>query len=214
MFEPNAEAFASATRVPAWVRPSERHFTERPSGAPGGFSAWADPAEPIAAEEPPVPIAEAETLIAQGFAEGLAAGRAQMEAELAQERAALAGLAEALTVLQPEAPAPLAALLSTTVRRLVAQIMGEVAIDGALLEERVIALAQHIADETGPSRLRMHPADAARLGGAVLPIAPTPDASLAPGAIVLETASGWIEDGPAVRLEKLNALLDRLGAPR
>ena len=30
--------------------------------------------------------------------------------------------------------------------------------------------------------------------------------------LVLETGHGWIEDGPAVRLERLRAALDRVGA--
>ena len=42
----------------------------------------------------------------------------------------------------------------------------------------------------------------------------TPDAGLARGSIVLETGHGWIEDGPAVRLERLRAELDRMGAPQ
>ena len=29
-----------------------------------------------------------------------------------------------------------------------------------------------------------------------------------------ETGHGWIEDGPAVRLERLRAELDRMGAPQ
>jgi hypothetical protein len=31
--------------------------------------------------------------------------------------------------------------------------------------------------------------------------------------VKLECASGWIEDGPAVRLERLRLALDRIGAP-
>ena len=38
--------------------------------------------------------------------------------------------------------------------------------------------------------------------------------ALARGSIVLETGHGWIEDGPAIRLERLRAELDRMGAPQ
>ena len=34
------------------------------------------------------------------------------------------------------------------------------------------------------------------------------------GTLILETGHGWVEDGPAVRLERLRAELDRMGAPR
>jgi hypothetical protein len=32
--------------------------------------------------------------------------------------------------------------------------------------------------------------------------------------LLLETGAGWIEDGPAVRLDRLRAELDRIGAAR
>ena len=32
--------------------------------------------------------------------------------------------------------------------------------------------------------------------------------------VITPTGSGWVEDGPHVRLEKLRAQLDRLGAPK
>jgi hypothetical protein len=31
---------------------------------------------------------------------------------------------------------------------------------------------------------------------------------------MLDTGSGWVEDGPHVRLEKLRTQLDRLGTPK
>jgi flagellar assembly protein FliH len=134
--------------------------------------------------------------------------------DLEEERSALARLAASLEALKPENSDGLAALLANTVKRLVTQIVGEVEINADTLQERVQAIAAMIAEETAPKRLRLHPTDAARLQGATLPLDMVADPMLAPGTIVLDTGSGWIEDGPHVRLEKLRAQLDRLGAPR
>ena len=71
-----------------------------------------------------------------------------------------------------------------------------------------------IAEETAPKRLRLHPTDAVRLQGTHFAVEIVGDPMLAPGTIILDTGSGWVEDGPHVRLEKLRAQLDRLGAPR
>ncbi len=145
------------------------------------------------------------------FAEGFAAGRRTVEQEMAQERAALADLARTLETLQPEPPEPLAALLAETVERLVRQIVGEVAVDPALLMRRTEAAARLISDEVAPSKLRVHPDDIAFIDPALIAVPVVADPLLERGSIVLETASGWIEDGPSVRLDRLRAELDRIG---
>jgi flagellar assembly protein FliH len=177
------------------------------------FRPWANGGslEPLNEAEMPF-AADAATLQAAAFAEGFEEGRSTVELELAGERDALARLAEAMETLRPEPTDALAALLAETVERLVRQIVGEVAIDPALLIGRAEAAAALIGDEVGPSKLRVHPDDVAHLAGARIPMPVAGDASLDRGSIVLETASGWIEDGPAVRLERLRAELDRMGA--
>ena len=62
--------------------------------------------------------------------------------------------------------------------------------------------------------MRLHPEDAALIDSAQLEVEVQPDATLARGTIVLETGHGWIEDGPAVRLERLRAELDKMAAPK
>jgi flagellar assembly protein FliH len=209
-------AFADAARVPVWTRPSASGFTARP-GEASGFSAWAqadtaaDPAFHCAASND---VADAEALMAQGYADGLSEGRRLAMIELEEERAALARLAGSLEALSPQNSDGLAALLSTTVKRLVTQIVGEVEINAETLAERVQAVAAMIAEETAPKRLRLHPTDAVRLQGAHVAVEIVGDPMLAPGTIMLDTGSGWVEDGPHVRLEKLRAQLDRLGAPQ
>jgi flagellar assembly protein FliH len=209
-------AFANAARVPVWTRPSaSAGFRPRGSDA-GSFSPWgqAEGADHGFHNAPSNDLADAEALMAQGFADGLEEGRRQALAELEEERVALARLATALEVLKPQNSDGLATMLADTVKRMVAQIVGETEIDTATLIERAQSAAALIAEGTAPSRMRLHPTDVVRLQDAKLPVELVGDPMLAPGTIVLDTGKGWIEDGPNVRLEKLRAQLDRLGGPK
>jgi flagellar assembly protein FliH len=47
-----------------------------------------------------------------------------------------------------------------------------------------------------------------------LPVDVAADPALPRGTVVLETGHGWIEDGPAVRLDRLRAELDKMAAKR
>jgi len=76
------------------------------------------------------------------------------------------------------------------------------------------ANAALIGEATQPARLRVHPDDAALLREAPLEVAVEADACLERGTVLLETADGWVEDGPAVRLERLRAELDKVAAAR
>jgi flagellar assembly protein FliH len=149
---------------------------------------------------------------ADAYAQGYADARATIELEIAAERDAIAQLANSLEALKPEPTGALAMLLAETVDRLVRQVVGEVEIDGITLLARAREAAELIGKDTEPSRLRAHPEDAALLETAELDIELIADPALERGALVLETGHGWIEDGPTVRLERLRAELDRMGA--
>ena len=153
-----------------------------------------------------------EVLREEAYAQGLEDGRHSAEQDVAEQRAALARLMASLEVLRPEPTNALALLLAETVDRLVRQIVGSAEIDGALLTARAEAAAALIGAETEPSRLRVHPDDLPLLDGASIPVETIGDPHLTRGSIVLETGAGWIEDGPAVRLDRLRAELDRIGA--
>jgi flagellar assembly protein FliH len=212
-----AAAFQDAASVPVWTRPSANGFTSKANAA-SQFSAWAEGDSEAdhgfhtgsASND----VADGEALIAQGYADGLNEGHRLAMIELEEERNALARLAESLECLHPEGTDGLAAMLANAVKRLVTQIVGEVEINPETLAERTLAVAAMIAEETAPARLRLHPTDVARLAGANISVELVGDPLLAPGTIVLDTGSGWVEDGPHVRLEKLRAQLDRLGAPK
>jgi flagellar assembly protein FliH len=150
----------------------------------------------------------------QAYARGIEDGRRTAEIDFAEERDAIRRLTGALPNLRPESTLPLAMLLAETVDRLVREIVGEVEIDGLRLLSRAKAAAALIGEATQPARLRVNPQDAALLADAQLEVAIEADPHLPRGAVLLETAEGWVEDGPAVRLERLRAELDKVAAAR
>lgn len=153
-------------------------------------------------------------LQAEAFSEGFNEGRRTVELEVASERHAIARLAEALEQYRPEPPEALAELLAETVDRLVRQIIGEAVIDQAMLEMRVSHVAEIIAEATAPARMRLHPDDLERLGTARLDLEMVADPALLPGSVIVETGTGWIEDGPEVGIEKLRQALERMSVPQ
>lgn len=156
---------------------------------------------------------DGEAIRAEAFAQGWEEGRRTAEQEFAADREVLARLLESLDVLRPEPTNALALLLAETVDRLVRQIVGLAGVDGDLLTARAEAAAALIGEETEPARLRLNPADLPLIDAARIPVAIVGDSGLARGSLVLETGQGWIEDGPAVRLDRLRAELDLMGAP-
>lgn len=181
----------------------------RPRNAEGGFNADNDEdALPLTAEQERARREE------EAFAAGHAEGRREAELDYEAERDALARLAQSLQVLRPEPANALALLLAETVDRLVREVVGEVEIDANLLVERARQAAALVAREVEPTKLRAHPDDIIHLQNAALDVPLEADPGLTRGSIVLETGNGWIEDGPAVRLEKLRTELDRMGAPQ
>lgn len=186
-------------------------FTPWTSFQPDG-----DSSDLLAPDELLPPVDEAgeidiEKVQADAFAQGFEAGRRTVEMEVAAERDAITRLAENLQILEPQPTNALAVLMAEAVERLVRQIVGQVDIDKDMLMERAERVAAMIGEDVEPGRLRVHPDDAALLSPARLPVAILGDASLERGTLLLETGEGWIEDGPAVRLERLRAALDKMG---
>ena len=160
------------------------------------------------------PLEEAANAEASAFARGYQEGRATADAEFAAEREALTRLTETLEVLQPQPANTLALVLAETVDRLVREIVGQVEVDPITLLARAKAAAELVARETEPTKLHAHPDDLVHLQQARLDLTFEADPMLPRGTIVLETGEGWIEDGPAVRLDRLRAELDQMAAPQ
>jgi len=204
--------FAGAQRCGVWTQPDV--------AAPAPFVAWGAALrqafevpqdEMIIEEEPAIDIeairAEA---MAQGFSAGIEAGRREAD----KEREALRALAAGLEHLRPEPTQGLGAMIAATVERLLKDVVGEAAVDLDTLVARANVAAAMIGEETRPSILKLNPEDLKRLAGVELPVAAAPDATLAPGSLRLETSAGSIEDGPAVRLDRLKLVLDRIAGTR
>jgi flagellar assembly protein FliH len=210
----NNTAFATAQRVSVWSKPATgpQPFTAWHEALRTAFEAPQDDFDmPAMPEEPAIDLdAEREEAFSLGYEEGLAAGRAEADAE----KAALRNLARALDTLKPEPTPALGQMIAATVERLVGEIMGQVQIDRATLIARAEAAAAVIGEETRPAVLKLNPADVARLDGAELPVSVEADPTVALGALRLETAHGWVEDGPALRLKKLAAALDRVAGSK
>lgn len=121
---------------------------------------------------------------------------------------ARARLAEALEMLAPAPSGMLSTMLSATVVRLVEQIVGEVEIDIERLVQRCDIVASFIEDNDDKSALHLHPEDIALLEGEEIGVQLVADNAMHRGCVRLETADGWVEDGPDVRLARLRAQLD------
>ena len=183
--------------------------------AEGGFrSLYTAPAGQLTAAmrgavievEPEVDLVEEARMEAftLGFDEGC---RVTAEANSA-DTDARARLAEALDLLAPAPSGMLSTMLSATVVRLVEQIVGEVEIDLERLGDRCDTVAAFIESNQDKSALHLHPDDVSLLEGETIGVPMVADKSMQRGCVRLETADGWVEDGPDVRLSRLRALMD------
>lgn len=145
----------------------------------------------------------------QGFQEGERIGREAAEAD--NEARVL--LASAIQHVAQSGEGTLAAMISQAVTRLVGQIMGDVAIDEALLKERCAAVAACI-DSDESHVLEVNPDDLPLLEKEEMGVMLTPNPDLPRGSVRLATSDGWVEDGPDIRLARLKALLDDMEGRR
>lgn len=145
---------------------------------------------------------------ADAFAEGFDAGMRIASENFAADDEARIRLTHALDQLVPAANGALSSLLSTAVIRLVAQVVGETPVNTDILARRVETVAAFIEDGQKSSSLHVNPEDMALLEGREFGFRLTPDSDVARGSVRLETADGWIEDGPDVQVSRLQALLD------
>lgn len=167
----------------------------RPRGAAARPEGRTDPLEQAKAEA-----------FAQGFDEGM---RVAIEGFSVDEETK-ARLALALEQIAPAANGALSSLLSAAVLRLVTQIVGEVSVDTGLLARRVEGVCRFIEEGQSRNSLHLHPDDIAMLGPRDFGFPLTPDQGLSRGSVRLETADGWIEDGPDMQISRLKALLDTM----
>lgn len=144
----------------------------------------------------------------EAFTMGFEEGRRLTEESFSADQDVCQRLADALEQLAPASSGTLSTILSAAVIRLVGQIVGEVEIDGELLLERCHTVAAFIEDTDTKQALHVHPEDLPLISGSEIGVPVVADAGLRRGSVRLDTADGWIEDGPDVRLSRLKAMLD------
>lgn len=202
-----AEAISGVAPVAvAGFRPAEGGFRSlytAPAGHYQPSSAGHAPVTDAMSDEDPLEQARIDAFTL-GFDEGC---RVTQEANGADAEAR-AQLAQALEHLAPAPSGTLATMLSAAVIRLVGQIVGDVEIDTATLMERCLSVAAFIDQSEGRNALHLHPEDLPLVEAAELDVALVADANMKRGCVRLDTAQGWVEDGPDVRLSRLRALLD------
>lgn len=142
------------------------------------------------------------------FDEGYRKGHCDAEETFAAERARYRALLAASEAFQPEPSEPLALLIAESVEMLVRHTVGDVAIDGATLIARAKRAAALVSELDSAQLLHVHPDDLPLLDDDSLPLPVVADPSITRGSLRVEHATGWIEDGVAVRLD---ALREQLG---
>lgn len=158
------------------------------------------------AEEPVVDLIEEARI--EAFTLGFDEGCRVTADSHAAENEAIGRLAQALELLAPAPSGMLSTMLSATVVRLVEQIVGEVEIDMDRLVQRCDTVAAFIENNQDRSALHLHPDDVALLKDEAIGVPMVADPAMQRGCVRLETADGWVEDGPDVRLARLRALMD------
>ncbi|WP_256869336.1 FliH/SctL family protein [Sphingobium lactosutens] len=200
-----SEAIQDAAPVAvAGFRPVEGGFRSLYTAQPAQQTATIRAA--MADVEPEIDLVEEARMEAftLGFDEGCRVTAESHAAESdARER-----LIEALELLAPAPSGMLSTMLSATVVRLVEQIVGEVEIDMDRLVQRCDSVAAFIESNQDKNALHVHPDDAELLKNESIGVPLVADRTMHRGCVRLETADGWVEDGPDVRLSRLRALMD------
>ncbi|MBA4772676.1 MAG: flagellar biosynthesis protein FliH [Sphingomonas sp.] len=196
--------------------PTPRSFSPQPVG-PRHFSPEPAIDEEQAADTAPDaadfvdPIEQAR---AQGFADGVAHGRALAEAQADRDAALIAQLGAALSSPDRIDRDALARHMRDTVLMLVTRMVGDVGVAADVLAARVEAATALLADSAESAVLRLHPDDVALVKDRLPPtIFTTGDATLERGNFVLEGAATLVEDGPELWLAQLAAAIERVPLP-
>lgn len=196
-----------APQSPAMSPPGPKHFAPA-DRARNPTQGW-NPLDPSLDQADPFAAAHA-----AGYAQGLAATRAAVDEAGERDRALLGGLLDQLAAGQAIDRDAIAAQLRQTVLLLVGKLVGEVGVSPELLAARIGQAADHLADAAESALLRVHPDDVglleSRLPANLFAVG---DAGVARGSFVLESASTVVEDGPALWLEQLAGVVDKVAVP-
>ncbi len=188
-----------------------KHFSPADRDGDKPTQGW----DPLDAEaEPTAFIDPVETAHAAGYAEGLAAAAAAARESGDRDAALMTQLAAALANGHQLDRDRIAHQLRTTVMMLVSKLVGECGVGADMLNARIEAAAELLADASESALLRLNPDDMPLLADA-LPksIFAAADPHLARGSFILESASTLVEDGPDLWLSQLAQAIERVPLP-
>ena len=129
------------------------------------------------------------------------------------ERASMTRLIAAAQALQPEPSEELAAMIATTVERLVTELVGSAAVDRSLLDVRIASAVETITAADDARVLWLNPDDLALVDPQIIPLELRGDPDLERGALRIDCSSGWIENSHSLHLDALRTALG-IGAGR
>jgi flagellar assembly protein FliH len=141
------------------------------------------------------------------YARGVADGQEIAAAVFEADRMALQQLVAGTDALRPETNGEIAALMTETVLRLVEQIVGNVTIDTAFLEQRITEATALINDADAARTIWLNPVDHALLAETDVGSTKKVDPQLPRGNLRIDCSDSWIEHGSAIGIEKLRTLL-------
>jgi flagellar assembly protein FliH len=153
------------------------------------------------------PGAIASELAQDAYQRGLAEGQALAAISHDIERQALLDLLANAEALQVQPCPQLGDLIASAVKQLVLQIVGELPVDSAWLQDRVAEASAIIADADRDCILYLNPADIASIGGTDLGMAMHSDPQVPRGGLRIAAGEGWIEHGRPVYLDALHQAL-------
>jgi flagellar assembly protein FliH len=160
--------------------------------------------DPVALDAAPeaVTLPESDT-----FSLGRESGLREAAEIFAIEKENLLHLIERANALQPEPSEELAVLIGETVNQLVADIVGRTPIAQDWLREKAHKAASLISECDNARTMWLHPDDVILLKDADISLTLMADASAERGSIRIDCSAGWIEDGLALHLDALRAVL-------
>lgn len=141
------------------------------------------------------------------FAIGFAEGERVATERFAADHDNLLKLIATANVFQPEPSEELAAMIATTVERLVTELVGTMPVERPWLIDRIERAMSCIGEADAARTLWLHPDDAALVADADLPLEIHADAALERGALRIDCSLGWIEDSRSLHLDALRATL-------
>lgn len=141
------------------------------------------------------------------YQRGLAEGQALAAISHDIERQSLLNLLASAEALQIQPCPQLGDLMAAAVEQLVLQIVGDLPVDRAWLQDRVAEASAIIADADRDCTLHLNPADIASIGDTEFALPVRADPQIPRGGLRIAAGDGWVEHGRPVYFDALRKAL-------